>query len=214
MPKIAPSLLSADFMNLAEEITKVQIAGADILHLDVMDGHFVPNLTFGMPIVRQIKNISSLPLDVHLMVENPQNYLEELVKLKVEYVSVHQEAVVHLHRQIAIIKSGNLKAGVALNPATPVETLYPILPDLDFVLIMSVNPGFGGQQFLPLVYEKIKTLRKRAERVNPALEIEVDGGVNDENAPRLVSAGVDILVAGSYIFKSEDYSLQIKKLRK
>jgi len=214
MLKIAPSLLSADFMNFADEITEIQKAGADMLHLDVMDGHFVPNLTFGIPVIRQIKQIAKIPLDVHLMVTNSENYLEELAQLQVESVSVHQEAVTHLHRQISFLKSAGIKAGTALNPATPVETLFPILPELDFVLIMSVNPGFGGQKFIPLVYDKIRILKNYAEKVNPTLEIEVDGGVNDKNASQLISAGVNVLIAGSYIFGSDDYSAQITKLRK
>lgn len=214
MLKIAPSLLSADFMNLADEIAKIQKADADMLHLDVMDGHFVPNLTFGIPVIRQIKQIAKIPLDVHLMVTNSENYLEELAQLQVESVSVHKEAVIHLHRQISFLKSAGIKAGTALNPATPAETLFPILPELDFVLIMSVNPGFGGQKFIPLVYDKIRILKNYAEKVNPTLEIEVDGGVNDKNASQLISAGVNVLIAGSYIFGSNDYSAQITKLRK
>jgi len=213
MTKIAASILNADFNNLQQEILKIQDAEADILHLDVMDGHFVPNLTFGLPIIKQIKDISKIPLDVHLMVSNPQNYLEILADWGIEYVSIHQEVVHHLHRQISVLKSKKVKAGIALNPATPVETIFPILPELDFVLLMSVNPGFGGQKFLPLVYKKITELRNVAASINPDLEIEVDGGVNSDNAPKLVEAGVDILVSGSYIFKSSDYKKQILSLR-
>lgn len=213
MTKIAISILNADFNNLQQEILKIQDAEADILHLDVMDGHFVPNLTFGLPIIKQIKDISKIPLDVHLMVSNPQNYLEILADWGIEYVSIHQEVVHHLHRQISVLKSNKVKAGIALNPTTPVETILPILPELDFVLLMSVNPGFGGQKFLPLVYKKITELRNVAASINPDLEIEVDGGVNSDNAPKLVEAGVDILVSGSYIFKSSDYKKQILSLR-
>ena len=213
MTKIAISILNADFNNLQQEILKIQDAEADILHLDVMDGHFVPNLTFGLPIIKQIKDISKIPLDVHLMVSNPQNYLEILADWGIEYVSIHQEVVHHLHRQISVLKSKKVKAGIALNPTTPVETILPILPELDFVLLMSVNPGFGGQKFLPLVYKKITELRNVAASINPDLEIEVDGGVNSDNAPKLVEAGVDILVSGSYIFKSTDYKKQILSLR-
>ena len=213
MTKIAISILNADFNNLQQEILKIQDAEADILHLDVMDGHFVPNLTFGLPIIKQIKDISKIPLDVHLMVSNPQNYLEILADWGIEYVSIHQEVVHHLHRQISVLKSNKVKAGIALNPTTPVETILPILPELDFVLLMSVNPGFGGQKFLPLVYKKITELRNVAASINPDLEIEVDGGVNSDNAPKLVEAGVDILVSGSYIFKSTDYKKQILSLR-
>jgi len=211
--KIAPSILAADFLNLADEIEKVQNAGADVLHLDVMDGHFVPNLTFGLPIIDQIAKLAEIPIDVHLMVTNPDLYLEKLAEWKINYVSVHQETVFHLHRQISILKELNVKAGVALNPATPVETIFPIIEDLDFVLVMSVNPGFGGQSFLPRVYEKIRKLREYSQSGNPHLEIEVDGGVNDRNAPELVKAGADILVAGSYIFNNKDYKGPIESLR-
>ena len=213
MTKIAISILNADFNNLQQEILKIQDAEADILHLDVMDGHFVPNLTFGLPIIKQIKDISKIPLDVHLMVSNPQNYLEILADWGIEYVSIHQEVVHHLHRQISVLKSKKVKAGIALNPATPIETVFPILPELDFVLLMSVNPGFGGQKFLPLVYKKITELRNVAASINPDLEIEVDGGVNNDNASKLVETGADILVSGSYIFKSSDYKKQILSLR-
>ena len=213
MTKIAISILNADFNNLQQEILKIQDAEADILHLDVMDGHFVPNLTFGLPIIKQIKDISKIPLDVHLMVSNPQNYLEILADWGIEYVSIHQEVVHHLHRQISVLKSNKVKAGIALNPTTPVETILPILPELDFVLLMSVNPGFGGQKFLPLVYKKITELRNVAASINPDLEIEVDGGVNNDNASKLVETGADILVSGSYIFGSTDYKKQILSLR-
>ncbi|MCF7792605.1 MAG: ribulose-phosphate 3-epimerase [Candidatus Cloacimonetes bacterium] len=213
MVKIAPSLLSADFMNLEKEIHQIEKAGADILHLDVMDGHFVPNLTFGMPIIQQIKQIASIPLDVHLMVTNPQVYLEKLGEWKIEYVSFHQETVFHLHRQLHVLKQLGTKAGIALNPATPVETIFPVLADLNFVLLMSVNPGFGGQSFLPLVFDKIDKLSAEAKKVNPDLEIEVDGGVNNINAKDLVKHGVDILVAGSYIFGSNSSKDKIKSLR-
>lgn len=213
MVKIAPSLLASDFTRIAEEIKAIEAAGADILHLDVMDGHFVPNLTFGLPIIKQIKNICSIPLDVHLMVTNPEDYLEPLTKLGVEYISIHQEAVLHLHRQVSVIKEGSSKAGIALNPATPIETIYPILEDLDFVLLMSVNPGFGGQRFLPLVYNKIKKLRAICTERDIDLEIQIDGGVNDQIAPKLIAAGADILVAGSYIFSKVDYKAQIESIR-
>jgi len=214
MIKIAPSLLSADFVRLEEEIDNILKAGADLLHLDIMDGHFVPNLTFGLPIIKQIKDIAKIPVDVHLMVTNPDFYLETLGKGKIDYVSFHQEAETHIHRQINVLQNNGVKAGIALNPATPVETIFPVIADLDFVLIMSVNPGFGGQSFIPLVYDKIEKIRKLADKVNPDLEIEVDGGVNNVNATKLVSKGCDILVAGSYVFGSTDYEKQIQSLRK
>jgi len=209
MVKIAPSLLSADFTKLAEEVRKLENADADIIHLDVMDGHFVPNLTFGPPVIKQIRKLTSLPMDVHLMVNNPQDYLPLLAKMGIEYVSFHQEVVPHLHRQLYVLKEAGVKAGIALNPATPIETILPVLEDLDFILLMSVDPGFGGQSFLPLVFPKIVKLRK----LSPDLEIEVDGGVNNENAPKLVAAGCNILVAGSYILGNLDYKIQIESLR-
>ncbi|MCD6176473.1 MAG: ribulose-phosphate 3-epimerase [Candidatus Cloacimonetes bacterium] len=213
MIKIAPSLLSANFVRLEEEINNIQKAGADIIHLDVMDGHFVPNLTFGLPIIKQIKDIAKIPIDVHLMVSNPDVYLETLGKWNIDYVSFHQEVENHIHRQLKVLQKYGVKAGVALNPATPVETIFPVITDLDFVLIMSVNPGFGGQSFIPLVYDKIEKLRKLADQVNPELEIEIDGGVNNINAPKLINKGANILVAGSYIFGSANYKKQIQSLR-
>jgi len=213
MIKIAPSLLSANFVRLEEEINNIQKAGADILHLDVMDGHFVPNLTFGLPIIKQIKDIAQIPVDVHLMVNNPEVYLETLGEWNIEYVSFHQEVENHIHRQLKVLQKHGVKAGIALNPATPIETIFPVITDLDFVLIMSVNPGFGGQSFIPFVYDKIEKLRKLADQVNPELEIEIDGGVNNINAPELIRNGTDILVAGSYIFGSDDYKKQIRSLR-
>jgi ribulose-phosphate 3-epimerase len=211
--KIAPSILSSDFVRLEEEINKIEKNGADIIHLDVMDGHFVPNLTFGIPVIKQIRKITSLPLDVHLMVKNPDNYVNDLAQIGVEYVSVHQEASAHLHRLIMEIKSKKIKAGVALNPSTPVEMVFPIIKDLDFVLLMSVNPGFGGQSFLPLVYDKMKKLQKMITEKNLSLEIEIDGGVNSKNAPVLKKYGADILVAGSFVFGSDNYSQAIRSLK-
>jgi ribulose-phosphate 3-epimerase len=213
MIKIAPSILSADFTNLEKEILNIQKAGADILHLDIMDGHFVPNLTFGLPLIKQIKQSCKIPVDVHLMVKNPELYLKELGKWKIEYVSIHQETVIHLHRQISILKSLGIKAGIALNPATPVETVFSIIQEIDYVLLMSVNPGFGGQKFLPLVYNKIKKLRAYSNEFNPNLKIEVDGGINNLNVRKLIELGADIIVAGSYIFESKDYKKQIDNLR-
>lgn len=212
--QIAPSLLSADFMNLQKDIAAVEAAGADILHLDVMDGHFVPNLTFGMPLIAQIRKATSLPLDVHLMVTNPEDYLPALADLGVEYVSFHQETVFHIHRQIYVLKERGVKAGIALNPATPVSSIEPVISDLDFVLLMSVNPGFGGQKFLPIVYEKIAALKEAALMLNPELLIEVDGGVNNQNAGDLAAVGADILVAGSYVFGSDDYHAAITSLKR
>jgi len=213
MVKIAPSLLSANFMRLEEEINNIQNAGADILHLDVMDGHFVPNLTFGLPIIKQIKEIAKIPIDVHLMVTNPDQYLSKLGKWNIDYVSFHQEAENHIHRQLNVLKKHGSKAGIAINPATPIETIFPVVEEMDFVLIMSVNPGFGGQSFIPVVYDKIKKLRNFANNINPGLEIEVDGGVNNLIAPKLISNGTNILVAGSYIFGSDNYMETISSLK-
>lgn len=213
MVKIAPSLLSADFGNLEKEIRAVTEAGADMLHMDVMDGHFVPNLTFGLPVIKRISEISTIPLDVHLMVTNPAQYFVDLAKLGVEYISFHQETEFHIHRQLQTLKDLGVKAGVALNPATPVASIFPVLADIDFVLLMSVNPGFGGQKFLPLVFDKIVNLRKQLEKIGHKIELEVDGGVNEENALTLKSRGVNILVAGSYIFGSDDYKEIIENLR-
>ena len=213
MLKIAPSILSADFLNLESDLQKVVKSGADILHLDVMDGHFVPNLTFGYPIISQIRKHFQIPLDAHLMITNPESYIDILAEIGVDYISIHQETVLHLHRYIQQIKGYGIKAGIALNPATPVESLFPIIKDLDFVLIMSVNPGFGGQKFLELALDKIKVLRQKASDLSTDLMIEIDGGVNHQNAPLLQKAGADILVAGSYIFKSSNYAESINSLR-
>ncbi len=210
---IAPSLLSADFMHLEREIQNIEAADADILHLDVMDGHFVPNLTFGMPIIRQIRAFTKLPLDVHLMVQNPGDYYQPLAQCGVEYVSFHQEAVTHIHRHIYVLRDAGIQAGIALNPATPISTIQPVLPDLDFVLFMSVNPGFGGQKFLPLVYDKITQARLLTSNINPTLKIEIDGGVTDANSEALIDAGADMLVAGSHIFGNPDYTRAIASLR-
>jgi len=193
---VAPSLLSANFMNLQKEISS--LGNSDMLHLDVMDMNFVPNLTFGFPIIKQIRKISKIPLDVHLMVSKPDVYIQALAKIGVDYISVHQEATNHLHGIVAKIKENGIKAGVAINPGTSVELLNPILSEVDFVLLMSVNPGFGGQSFLPLVYEKLEYLKPFKKKYD--FKIQIDGGVNDKNSQKLVALGADILVAGSFIF--------------
>ena len=200
-------------MNLKSDLQKVITAGADILHLDVMDGHFVPNLTFGTPIIKMIKDSFDIPLDVHLMVNNPLHHINFLTEIGVQYISFHQETVAHIHRYIQTIKDADIKAGIALNPSTPIDTIFPVLDFLDFVLIMSVNPGFGGQNFLPLAISKIEKLKKRAQKYNPEMVIEVDGGINDRNVIELVKAGASIIVAGSYIFKSGNYQKQINSLK-
>jgi ribulose-phosphate 3-epimerase len=213
MTKIAPSILSADFLRLGEEINAAGAAGADMLHLDIMDGHFVPNMTIGPAIVESIRKITSLPLDVHLMIEEPDKYLEDFVKAGADYLTVHYEASVHLHRTVQYIKERGVKAGVSLNPATPVWSLEHILPDIDLALLMSVNPGFGGQGFIPETINKVRTLKRLlGEKSLPAL-IEVDGGINLKNAASVASAGADILVMGSAFFHSGDYGTLVKQFR-
>ncbi len=204
MTLLAPSILSADFSRLGEEIHAVEQAGVDLLHVDVMDGHFVPNLTIGPPVVRSIRKVTRLRLDVHLMIDNADQFIEPFADAGADMISVHVEACAHLHRTVTSIKSKGLKAGVVLNPATTLSSLDEILPEADYVLLMSVNPGWGGQSFIPHVWDKIAGLRRLiALRGLPAL-IEVDGGVTRENAAPLAAAGADILVAGSSIFGGGD----------
>lgn len=213
MVKIAPSILSADFMRLGEEIKAAEAAGADMLHLDIMDGHFVPNITIGPGVVDAIRRITALPLDVHLMIEEPDKFLRDFIKAGADYITVHVEASVHLHRTIQWIKESGVKAGVSLNPATPIWNLDNILPDLDMVLLMSVNPGFGGQEFIPCVLDKIKALKDIIKERGFNVLIEVDGGVKPDNVREIASAGADILVMGSAFFNSEDYGILMKRLR-
>lgn len=210
---IAPSILSADFARLADEVAAVERAGADLLHIDVMDGHFVPNLTVGPPIVKALKNVTKLPLDVHLMMTNADAFISDFAKAGADYLTVHVEACPHLHRTIQSIKERGVKAGVTLNPATPVQSLEEILPDVDLVLIMSVNPGFGGQQFIPSCLNKVRTTRQMLDRIGSRALLEVDGGVKADNAAKVLEAGADILVAGSAIFSSRDYAATIAALR-
>jgi len=213
MTKLAPSILAADFLKLGEEIQAAEAAGADMLHIDIMDGHFVPNITIGPSIVQSIRKITSLPLDVHLMIEEPDKYLGDFIKAGADYLTVHYEASVHLHRTVQWIKESGIKAGVSLNPATSVWNLEHILPYTDIALLMSVNPGFGGQEFIPEVIEKIKILKKLLREKGLSTLIEVDGGVKLENAPEIISAGADILVMGSAFFNSKDYGTVIKQFR-
>lgn len=213
MIKVSPSILSADFANLRQDLTAVIKAGSDYLHIDVMDGHYVPNLTFGNPIIERINAISTIPLDVHLMVTNPSNYYKFLANIKVAMISFHPSTVYHLHREIYKIKELGIKAGVALNPGDPISLIEEVLQDLDFVLIMSVNPGYGGQSFIENSYAKIERLSQIRKEQNLAFEIEIDGGVNNLNAPKLREAGVDIFVAGSYVFKSTNYTAAIESLK-
>lgn len=210
---IAPSLLSADFLNLEKDIRMLNESEADWLHLDVMDGRFVPNITFGMPIVKQMKKVARKPLDVHLMIVEPEKYLEGFCDAGADILTVHEEACIHLHRTVMRIKELGMKAGVSLNPHTPVATLQDILTEIDLVLLMSVNPGFGGQSFIENTYEKIRRLRKMAEDQKTSLIIEIDGGVTDKNAQKLVDAGADALVAGSFVFGATDPSKAIASLK-
>jgi ribulose-phosphate 3-epimerase len=213
MVKIAPSILSADFARLGDEIKDVEIGGADYIHVDVVDGHFVPNITIGPLIVEAIRPITKLPLDVHLMIENPDQYIEAFAKAGADYITVHVEACKHLHRTIHFIKSFGVKAGVVLNPATPVETIQHILSDVDMVLLMSVNPGFGGQAFIPEVTQKIKTLRRMIDEKGLQVEIEIDGGVNEETGKLCIEAGATVLVAGSAIYNQKDRAKAIAALK-
>lgn len=213
MAKIAPSLLSADFANLKEEINKVENGGADYLHLDVMDGNYVPNITFGAPVIKKLRKITKLPFDVHLMIEKPERYIKEFVDAGADILTVHAEATVHLHRTIQEIKSYGIKAGVSLNPATPLEDIEYILDDLDLVLIMTVNPGFGGQSFIKAMIEKIKRLRKIIDERNLNIIIQVDGGVKLENASEILMYGADLLVVGSDIFESDDIEKRTKEFK-
>ena len=213
MIKIAPSLLSADFANLKEEIKKVEKGGADYLHLDVMDGMFVPNITFGAPVIKKLRKITELPFDVHLMIEKPERFIKDFVDAGANIITVHQEATTHLHRTIQEIKSYGVKAGVSLNPATSLETLEYILEDLDLILIMTVNPGFGGQSFIKSMETKIKSLRKIIDERNLDIILQVDGGVKLSNAVEIHNYGVDLLVAGSDIFGAVDVEKRTREFK-
>ncbi len=214
---VAPSLLAANFLQLGDDIKMLNNSPSDYYHVDVMDGHFVPNISFGFSIIRQIKSIATKPLDVHLMIANPDQYLEEFKNSGADYLSVHYESCTHLHRTINQIKMLEMKAGVVLNPHNNVELLEGILPEVDFVLLMSVNPGFGGQQFIRSTYGRIEKLTEMKRKHNPNLLIEVDGGVSLENAQALLQAGANMLVAGSAVFNAPDpgaYLAALKEIKR
>lgn len=210
---IAPSILSSDFSRLGEEIKAVEAAGADWIHVDVMDGHFVPNITIGPIVVEAARRVTSLPLDVHLMIENADQYVEDFIKAGSDYLVVHAEACQHLQRTLAHIREKGCKPGVSLNPATPLSHLDYVLPDLDLVLVMSVNPGFGGQSFIPQVLDKIRDLRRRLDGLDREVLLEVDGGIKVENIGEVARAGADAFVAGSAIYGSDDYGQTIARMR-
>ncbi len=213
MTKISPSILSADFSRLGEEIKNIEKAGADYIHIDVMDGSFVPNITIGNEVVRSVRSISALPFDVHLMINNPDNHVKAFADAGADIITIHAEASIHLDRSLSLIKSFGKKAGVSIVPSTHEDVLDYVLDKLDLILVMTVNPGFGGQKFLDSQLRKIENIRKKIERVGKKIDLEVDGGINPQTAKLAVQAGADVLVAGSYIFGSGNYSDAISKLR-
>jgi ribulose-phosphate 3-epimerase len=212
--KIAPSMLAADFGNLQRDCEMVNNSNADWFHIDVMDGHFVPNISYGLPVIKAIKKHARKPLDVHLMIEKPERYIEDFANIGADIITVHYESTIHLHRTLTQIENAGCKAGIVLNLTTPISVLEDILPKCYMVLLMSINPGFGGQKFEEMTYNKIKNLRKMADKKGLETLIEIDGGVNGNNAEKLIEAGANILVAGSYIFKSSNPSNTISELKK
>lgn len=212
MNRLAPSILSADFSKLGEQVALIEKAGAQVIHIDVMDGHFVPNITFGAVVMKSLLGKTKLPFDVHLMIEDPDRYLEEFVTENTEIITVHAEACPHLHRTIQHIKSLGIRAGVSINPATPVSALDAIIKDLDVVLLMSVNPGFGGQKFIPYSFQKIEELKERKQKRNPSLEISIDGGITADNLKAVTDAGVELVVAGSAVFGAPNIENRVKEL--
>ena len=213
MAKVSPSVLSADFGKLNEELKELEKGGADYIHLDVMDGMYVPNISFGAPIIKSIRPVTDIPFDVHLMVEAPERYIKDFVDAGADLITVHAEATTHLHRTIQLIKSYGVKAGVALNPGTSLDAIKYVLEDLDLVLIMTVNPGFGGQSFIEPMKDKIRDLRKIIDENNLDIIIEVDGGVKLDNAKSIIDAGADLIVVGSGIFNADDIAAETKKYK-
>ena len=212
MANLAPSILSAYFSRLAEQVKEIEKAGAHLIHVDVMDGHFVPNITFGAPVMKSLLGKTGIPFDVHLMIENPDMYIADFVTENTEYITVHQEACIHLHRTIQNIRSHGVRAGVSINPATPVCMIEEVLSDVDMVLVMSVNPGFGGQKFIPSALDKIRALDNIRKERNLDFVIEIDGGAGADNIDEILAAGTDIVVAGSSVFKKGDIDKQVKLL--
>jgi ribulose-phosphate 3-epimerase len=212
--EIAPSILAANFAKLGDEVRIVEEAGADIIHVDIMDGHFVPNISLGIPVVASLRKATRLPLDVHLMIEQPELYIEDFIRAGGSRILVHQEATVHLDRALAMIRELGAEAGAAINPATPVSMLSEVLDKVDTVLVMTVNPGFGGQKFIPNTYEKIRQLNQMRARYNASFRIEVDGGVEPENTAELAQAGANTFVAGTSIFDSADPAAATRQLKK
>lgn len=211
--KVAPSLLSCNFLNLQQEIKRLEEAGVDYIHFDVMDGNFVPNISFAFPILNQIRQVTDLTIDTHLMVQDPERYIQTFAEAGSDIITIHVEATNHIHRAVQMIHATGKKAGVTLNPGTPIDSVVPLLKDVDLVLVMTVNPGFGGQQFIENGIEKIKFLKDYKEKHHLNFEIEVDGGVNKDTAKTCIEAGADVLVAGSYFFKHKDLSIPTSVLR-
>ena len=214
MIKIAPSILSADFSNLVSDVRIIEEAGADMIHIDVMDGHFVPNITIGAPVVKSLRKVTELTFDVHLMIENPEQYVTDFAAAGADIITVHAEASKHIHRLLQMIRNEGVKAGLALNPATTINVIEHILDDLDMILIMSVNPGFGGQKFIPSIYNKISSLKEYLQRMDKKIPIQVDGGIGLDNIRQVYECGAEIIVAGSAIFNSDDVKETIRLMKK